>query len=173
MFGRTGSHTDEDLSLPTRHTAAPGHRRDDYCGPMKVVVCAFGTRGDVQPLVAIAAGLAEKDWCNEVTFVTHKQHCEGFVRTLLRQEANSKCKVLPVDSPPVIWKGIIACTAKISVFPSEARTRSVSRSGGSAAAEAVSHDVVFATHRDYNSGSCSMERLAKHLVVFGTRSRLG
>lgn len=63
---------------------------------------AFGTRGDVQPLVLLAAGMAARsDLWNAVVLVTHDGHRE-FVRSLLGGQAVA---VAAVDSPPVLWKG--------------------------------------------------------------------
>lgn len=77
---------------------------------MKVVVIAFGTRGDVQPLVVLAGGIAARStWCSEVVLLTHQLHA-GFVEHVLRRGAESReGLVIPqlttVDSPPVLWKG--------------------------------------------------------------------
>ncbi|CAM9582598.1 unnamed protein product, partial [Ectocarpus fasciculatus] len=69
---------------------------------MKATVIAFGTRGDVQPLVLLAAGMASRsDLWSAVVFVTHDGHHE-FVRSLLGGQAVA---VVAVDSPPVLWKG--------------------------------------------------------------------
>ncbi|CBJ26263.1 amino acid adenylation domain protein [Ectocarpus siliculosus] len=69
---------------------------------MKATVIAFGTRGDVQPLVLLAAGMAaQSDLWNAVVLVTHDGHHE-FVRSLLGGQAVA---VAAVDSPPVLWKG--------------------------------------------------------------------
>lgn len=112
-----------------RHSRAGDSARwQEQCNEeMKVVVIAFGTRGDVQPLVIIAAGLVERSWCSEAVLVTHTQHSH-FVHGLLapsipRDGANidvtgttgaatngsytakSLAKFVPVDSPPIIWKG--------------------------------------------------------------------
>lgn len=107
-----------------RHSRAGGDENDEE---MKVVVIAFGTRGDVQPLVIIAAGLVKRSWCSESVLVTHTQHSH-FVNGLLapsipRDGANrdvtattgaatngsytakSLTNFVPVDSPPVLWKG--------------------------------------------------------------------
>lgn len=74
---------------------------------MKVAVIAFGTRGDVQPLAIVAAGLASSSaWCSEVVVVTHKQHAH-FVESLftIGSESESLVEIATVDSPPVLWKG--------------------------------------------------------------------
>eukprot|EP00903_Cladosiphon_okamuranus_P017745 g16335.t1 len=74
---------------------------------MKVVVIAFGTRGDVQPLVVLAAGIAARSpWCHEVVFVTHQSHA-GFVEHQLHfcGEGTVKPQLATVNSPPVLWKG--------------------------------------------------------------------
>ncbi|CAB1118483.1 unnamed protein product [Ectocarpus sp. CCAP 1310/34] len=69
---------------------------------MKATLIAFGTRGDVQPLVLLAAGMAARsDLWNAVVLVTHDGHRE-FVRSLLGGQAVA---VAAVDSPPVLWKG--------------------------------------------------------------------
>lgn len=74
---------------------------------MKVAVIAFGTRGDVQPLVILAAGLASSSaWCSKVVVVTHEQHAH-FVESLLTNGRDSErlTEIATVDSPPVLWKG--------------------------------------------------------------------
>lgn len=80
---------------------------------MKVAVVAFGTRGDVQPLVILAAGLAARStWCKEVVFLTHQLHAV-WVESLLKLSAGTEhCgddlampQLATVDSPPVMWKG--------------------------------------------------------------------
>eukprot|EP00752_Nemacystus_decipiens_P015141 g13488.t1 len=81
---------------------------------MKVAVIAFGTRGDVQPLVVLAAGVASRSaWCSEVVFLTHQLHA-GFVESLLLKlcaadggagPMKTKPQLATVDSPPVLWKG--------------------------------------------------------------------
>lgn len=72
---------------------------------------AFGTRGDVQPLVVLAAGISSRStWCSEVLLLTHQLHA-GFVEPLLKLSRTEPCEslVIPqlatVDSPPVLWKG--------------------------------------------------------------------
>lgn len=79
---------------------------------MKVVVIAFGTRGDVQPLVILASGIAARSaWCSEVVLLTHQLHA-GFVESLLltlsgadSRDGSTKPQLATVDSPPVLWKG--------------------------------------------------------------------
>lgn len=92
---------------------------------MQVAVIAFGTRGDVQPLVVLAAGMVERcSWCSSVVLLTHEQHAL-FVQPLLAllagpnassnsngssnnnetKEGFAKLKFAKVDSPPVIWRG--------------------------------------------------------------------
>lgn len=70
---------------------------------MKAVICAFGTRGDVQPLIDLAPGVAETSWCDELVVVTHEEH-QAFVTPLLVSTASST-RLFPVNSPAVLWKG--------------------------------------------------------------------
>lgn len=70
---------------------------------MKAVVCAFGTRGDVQPLFILTAGIADTNWCDEVVLVTHEAH--GRLARHLTGRAAGTMKLVQVASPPVIWKG--------------------------------------------------------------------
>ena len=79
---------------------------------MRIAVIAFGTRGDVQPLIVLAAGLRLRTtWCTEVVIATHT--C---FRTLVQSialdppdldslEAASIARFVAVDSPPLLWKG--------------------------------------------------------------------
>ncbi|CAM9552545.1 unnamed protein product [Scytosiphon promiscuus] len=72
---------------------------------MKVAVIAFGTRGDVQPLVILAAEIASSSsWCSEngLVLVTHDAH-RTWCTTLAGQ-----IDIVGVDSPPVLWKGTAA-----------------------------------------------------------------
>ena len=73
---------------------------------MKVAVIAFGTRGDVQPLVVLAGGIESRSpSCSEVVLVSHHQHGD-LVKSLLCACADgSTASFAPVDSPAVIWKG--------------------------------------------------------------------
>ena len=76
---------------------------------MKVVVIAFGTRGDVQPLIVLAGGIASRSpWCSEVVLVSHHQHGD-LAKPLLSACADgstaSFATFAPVDSPEVVWKG--------------------------------------------------------------------
>lgn len=76
---------------------------------MKVAVIAFGTRGDVQPLIILAGGIATRSpWCSEVVVVSHHQHGD-LVKSLLGACVGGSTANLatfaPVDSPAVIWKG--------------------------------------------------------------------
>lgn len=77
---------------------------------MKVAVIAFGTRGDVQPLVILAAGLVSRcTWCSDVVLVSHKQH-SALVRSVLDVSVHPhhSATFAAVDSPLVIWKGQLA-----------------------------------------------------------------
>lgn len=79
---------------------------------MRIAVIAFGTRGDVQPLVVLAAGLRQRaSWCTGVVIATHT--C---FRTLVysiafdppdldNTEAAAFSRFVAVDSPPLLWKG--------------------------------------------------------------------
>lgn len=79
---------------------------------MKVVVIAFGTRGDVQPLVVLAGGIGSRSpWCSEVVLLSHHQHGD-LVNSLLgtcmddgSTGGAGSVTFAPVDSPAVIWKG--------------------------------------------------------------------
>lgn len=83
---------------------------------MKVAVIAFGTRGDVQPLAVLAYGLARSaPWCTEVALISHASHAH-FAEPLLdaantsspdtpNSIAKGAAKFVPVNTPPVLWKG--------------------------------------------------------------------
>ncbi|KAG9456864.1 hypothetical protein H6P81_001372 [Aristolochia fimbriata] len=65
--------------------------------PPRAVFMAFGTQGDVYPLVAIAAALA-KDQCQyQVVIITHAAH-EDLVVHLATQNVS----LIPICTPPVI-----------------------------------------------------------------------
>jgi hypothetical protein len=63
---------------------------------MSAVVAAFGTRGDVQPVLILAVQLAESSVFETVTFVTHESHCP-WVQSLA---ANVLLKYCYVDTKP-------------------------------------------------------------------------
>lgn len=76
---------------------------------MRVAIIAFGTRGDVQPLIVLAGGIASRSpWCSEVVLVSHRQHGD-LAKPLLSACAHgstaSFATFAPVDSPAVVWKG--------------------------------------------------------------------
>ncbi|CAM9436501.1 unnamed protein product, partial [Hapterophycus canaliculatus] len=85
---------------------------------MKVAVLAFGTRGDVQPLVILAAAIASSSsWCSETVLVTHDAHrvwCTTLAGTI---------DVVGVDSPPVLWIGTEGC------YSAEARANLAQQNG--------------------------------------------
>ncbi|KAH6555663.1 hypothetical protein KP509_1Z237900 [Ceratopteris richardii] len=63
----------------------------------RVIFMAFGTQGDVHPLAAVAAGLAQAKPNCSVFFVTHTAH-ENLVQVL----SASDVSVVFVTSPPIV-----------------------------------------------------------------------
>lgn len=84
---------------------------------MKVALLAFGTRGDVQPLVVLAIAAAKKPaWCNELVFVTHREHAD-FINPMIESfdPATALIQLVGVKSPAVMWEGtFLECSAVIS-----------------------------------------------------------
>lgn len=99
---------------PARQTAdSCSLHREPCVASMKVVVIAFGTRGDVQPLIVLTGGIASRSpWCSEVVLVSHHQHGD-LAKSLLGiggtstdgSTDGSLATFASVDSPAVIWKG--------------------------------------------------------------------
>ncbi|CAN0460443.1 unnamed protein product, partial [Discosporangium mesarthrocarpum] len=72
---------------------------------MKLTICAFGTRGDVQPLAILTGRLLNSGFCKSALFVSHAAH-QDLMDSLLMHEAREKRpEFWAVDSPPVMWKG--------------------------------------------------------------------
>lgn len=63
----------------------------------RVVVFAFGTRGDVLPLAVVAAALAEAHDELTVTFISHEAH-----RNLATHLLRSRVSFRAVSTPPVV-----------------------------------------------------------------------
>lgn len=61
------------------------------------VFMAFGTKGDVYPIAAVAAAFACDQWNYEVIFISHAAH-----QDLSAHLAESNIRYTPVSSPPVL-----------------------------------------------------------------------
>ncbi|XP_039825995.1 sterol 3-beta-glucosyltransferase UGT80B1-like isoform X2 [Panicum virgatum] len=66
-------------------------------GRPRAVFMAFGTRGDVFPVAALAAAFARDQQQYAVVFITHSAH-----RSLAGHLAASNVRCMPVSSPPVL-----------------------------------------------------------------------
>ncbi|PUZ74653.1 hypothetical protein GQ55_1G082200 [Panicum hallii var. hallii] len=66
-------------------------------GRPRAVFMAFGTRGDVFPVAALAAAFARDQQQYAVVFITHSAH-----RSLSAHLAASNVRYMPVSSPPVL-----------------------------------------------------------------------
>ncbi|XP_015688509.2 sterol 3-beta-glucosyltransferase UGT80B1 [Oryza brachyantha] len=67
------------------------------CRRPRAVFMAFGTRGDVFPIAALAAGFAQDQRQYDVVFITHSAH-----QSLSTHLADCSIRYMPVSSPPVL-----------------------------------------------------------------------
>ncbi|XP_068651641.1 sterol 3-beta-glucosyltransferase UGT80A2 isoform X1 [Aristolochia californica] len=93
--------------------------------PPRAVFMAFGTNGDVHPLVAVAAALASDQCQYQVVIITHAAH-ENLIVNLATQNVS----LIPISTPPVIsgikdhWKsGTVESSSRENFIGKEHRKK--------------------------------------------------
>ncbi|KAG5625568.1 hypothetical protein H5410_010786 [Solanum commersonii] len=75
------------------------------------VFMAFGTKGDIYPLAAIAAAFACDQEQYQVVFITHSAH-----ENLMVHLRANKVTYIPVSSPPVVSPLVARILQKYTTF---------------------------------------------------------